>query len=49
MMRLLQELDQLKLKPPHVGHTFPFDQLPEAVRLFRTGKTQGKVVVRLEE
>lgn len=48
MLRLLQELDQLKLEPPHVGHTFPFDQLPEAVRLFRTGKTHGKVVVSLE-
>ncbi len=45
MRRLLTELDVLKLSAPHVGHTFAFEKLPEAVRLFQTGKTVGKVVV----
>jgi alcohol dehydrogenase len=42
---LLLELETLQLKPPHVGHVFPFEELPKAVRLFQTGKTVGKVVV----
>ena len=42
---LLLELETLQLKPPHVGHVFPFEELPNAVRLFQTGKTVGKVVV----
>lgn len=48
MRHLLGELDALPLPPPHVGHVFPFEKLPEAVRLFQTGKTQGKVVVRVD-
>ena len=47
MHRLLQELEALKLSAPHVGHRFVFDQLPDAVRLFQTGKTMGKVVVEV--
>ena len=42
---LLVELEALRLAPPHVGHVFPFEKLPDAVRLFQTGKTMGKVVV----
>lgn len=48
MHELLQELQRLDLKPPHVGHRFPFEALPDAVRLFQTGKTVGKVVVMVE-
>lgn len=48
MHDLLAELDQLALAPPHVGHVFPFAELPDAVRLFQTGKTVGKVVVTPE-
>lgn len=44
---LLVELEALKLAPPHVGHVFPFEKLPDAVRLFQTGKTVGKVVVEV--
>lgn len=44
---LLQDLEALKLSPPHVGHRFTFDKLPDAVRLFQTGKTVGKVVVEV--
>ena len=45
---LLTELETLRLTPPHVGHVFPFEQLPDAVRLFQTGKTVGKVVVEVK-
>jgi alcohol dehydrogenase len=43
--QLLKELEALNLEAPHVGHVFPFEELPDAVRLFQTGKTVGKVVV----
>ncbi len=46
---LLVELEALGLAPPYVGHVFPFDKLPDAVRLFQTGKTVGKVVVEVRE
>lgn len=49
MHRLLQELDALALAPPHVGHVFSFEKLPDALRLFQTGTTTGKVVVLNDE
>ncbi|MEY3194526.1 MAG: hypothetical protein RIQ78_623, partial [Bacteroidota bacterium] len=45
--QLLQELDALQLSAPHVGHRFTFEQLPDAIRLFQTGNTMGKVVVEV--
>lgn len=47
MQQLLQDLDALKLGAPHVGHRFAFDKLPDAIRLFQTGKTIGKVVIEV--
>ena len=47
MYELLQEIENLKIGKPHVGHTFSFDELPEAVKLFQSGKTIGKVVVNV--
>lgn len=45
MQSLLQDLKTLNLGKPLVGHTFSFADLPEAIRLFQTGSTMGKVVV----
>ncbi len=45
MYEILNKLMKLDLGEPYVGHTFKFDQLREAVSLFQTGKTTGKVVV----
>lgn len=45
MHQLLQELDALQLPKPVVGHIFPFERLPDAIRKFQTGETMGKVVV----
>ncbi len=47
MHQILQELQAIDLGKPHVGHTFAFADLPEAVRTFQTGKTIGKVVVQV--
>lgn len=45
MRRLLQEVETLHLRPPHVGHVFPFEKMREAILLFQSGNTTGKVVV----
>ncbi|WP_082815297.1 synaptic vesicle VAT-1 family membrane protein [Pontibacter akesuensis] len=46
MHQLLGELQALQLRPQHVGQVFPFEAMPEAIRLFQRGKTVGKVVVQ---
>lgn len=48
MHQLLGDLEQMELASPTVGETFNFEQLPDALRLFRTGKTIGKVVVTID-
>ncbi len=45
MREILAKVMLLNLDAPYVGHTFAFDELPEAIRLFQSGKTIGKVVV----
>ena len=45
MHQLLEELRQLNIGKPRIGHTFPFEKLPDAIRLFKSGKTTGKVIV----
>ncbi len=47
MHQLLQELDGLRLAPPHVGHVLPFEKMHDAIKLFQSGKTVGKVVLEL--
>ena len=47
MHQLLGELSQLSLGKPHVGHTFEFQELKDAILKFQTGKTIGKVVVKV--
>ncbi len=48
MQTILEEVAALNLEKPHVGHTFTFAQLPEAIRLFQSGDTMGKVVIEVE-
>ncbi len=47
MHQLLAELEGMDLGRPRVGHTFPLEQLKEAILLFQSGKTTGKVVVKV--
>lgn len=46
LQHVLDGLIGLDIEPPHVGHVFEFDQMHEAIALFRAGKTMGKVVVK---
>jgi alcohol dehydrogenase len=48
MHQLLGEIKDLKLAPPHVGHVLPFEKMHEAIKLFQSGKTTGKVVLEVE-
>ncbi len=45
LRRQLEALDQLNIGLPKIGHRLPFEHLPEALRLFQSGKTTGKVVL----
>jgi len=47
MHQMLEEIGQLELERPLVGHRFAFDKLKEAILLFQTGKTTGKVVLEV--
>lgn len=47
MGEILAEMKALYLPAPYIGHTFAFDQVHEAIKLFQSGKTTGKVVVTI--
>ena len=45
MHQILGELERMELPPPHIGHTYRFEELPEAIRYFQKGENVGKIVV----
>lgn len=47
MKEMLSDIDALELPPPIVGHRFDFRQMHEALTLFQSGKTTGKVVLNI--
>jgi alcohol dehydrogenase len=47
MHRILGELRELDIGTPHVGHTYPFTELKNAIQKFQSGETTGKVVVQV--
>lgn len=47
MHEMLEDIQQLALQKPIVGHRLPFDQLKEAILLFQSGRTTGKVVLEV--
>ena len=46
---LLDEVIKLNLPKPIINHTFSFDTLLDAVRALKSGKTTGKVVVKVNQ
>jgi alcohol dehydrogenase len=48
MKHMLREIQKMNLGKPHIGNTFSFSELIDAVRLFQSGKTVGKVIVRVD-
>jgi alcohol dehydrogenase len=47
MHELLSKSSKLKIERPYIGHTYSFEDLPQALKLFQSGNTIGKVVIRL--
>lgn len=47
MHQYLEEIKTLDIGKPRIGHVLSLVQLPEAVRLLQSGKTTGKVVVKV--
>lgn len=47
LKKQLNEILNLNLRKPLVGGIFEFDKLPAAIRRFQSGKTIGKVVIKL--
>lgn len=45
MLSMLGELQDLQLRPQHVGQVFSFNDMHEAIHAFQQGGTMGKVVV----
>lgn len=44
---LLEEIIGLNLAKPYIGEIFKFEQMHEAIKKFQSGKTFGKVVVKV--
>ncbi|MEQ9297487.1 MAG: hypothetical protein RIF33_02940 [Cyclobacteriaceae bacterium] len=49
MHDIVDEMMQLDIGKPLVGHLFKFDQMHEAISLFQSGQTTGKVIVEANE
>ena len=47
MHEMLQDLGNMKLGVPLIGHTFDFEDLPDALRRFQSGMTTGKLVINV--
>ena len=47
LLSLLSELENLQLPPPRVGMEFSLEELPKALEAFQSGKTSGKIVIKL--
>ena len=47
MHEMMEKIQTLNLDRPVVGHEFEFENLLDSLRLFQTGKTMGKVVVKV--
>lgn len=48
MQQILKELEELNMEAPFIGHHFKFEEIHEALKLFQSGKTMGKVVLTLD-
>lgn len=44
---MLKKLKKMDLGIPYIGKTYPFPELPDALREFQSGRTTGKLVIKL--
>lgn len=48
MDHILEAMSKMDLGKPMVGQVFEFDQMSEAIKLFQSGKSTGKVIVKTD-
>lgn len=49
MSEIIQELAEMKLDAPFIGHSYAFEDLHEALSLFQSGNTTGKVLIKITD
>lgn len=49
LKKYLDDLERLQIGKPYIGHRFAFDELLNGVRLLQSGKSTGKIVIRVEQ
>ena len=47
LKEFLNKIKELDIGKPYIGHVFKFDELTDAIKLFQSGKTKGKVVIKV--
>jgi alcohol dehydrogenase len=47
MKETIEQLFQMNLAPPFIGHEFSFTEMRHAIKLFQSGATTGKVIVKV--
>ena len=47
MRDILEKLQKMEIGKPYVGHSFDFEHLVDALKLFQSGKTIGKIIVEV--
>lgn len=48
MHDILEKLKSVDIGKPHIGHRFEFGNLVDALKLFQSGKTVGKVIIEAD-
>ena len=46
MQEMLQDLNKMDLGKPVIGHTYSFEELPDAIRFFQSGESVGKIIIK---
>ncbi|MCE9499875.1 MAG: medium chain dehydrogenase/reductase family protein [Leptospira sp.] len=46
---MIDKIKALNLKPPHIGRIFSFEDAIEALNFFKTGKSTGKIVLKIKK
>jgi len=47
LKEFLNKIKELEIGKPYIGHVFNFEELPDAISLFQSGNTKGKVIIKV--
>ena len=47
LSKLIEDMQSIKITPPHVGHEFDFNDAKAAIECLRQGNSIGKVVLNV--